>query len=205
MKLYYATHTCSLSPHIVAAEAGIALDLEQVDLRTHRTDTGADYLAVNPLGYVPALRLDDGELLIEGAAIVQYLADCAPASGLAPPPGTFARSRLQEWLSFIGAELHKSFSPWLFHPEVGEAAQAYARARIADRLAYVERRLGSSPYLMGDTFTVADAYCYTIVGWSKFTGVDLAPYPALRRYLDRIAARPKVREAMEAQGMPIAA
>jgi glutathione S-transferase len=201
MKLYYAPNTCSLSPHIVAAEAGIPLDLEKVDLGTRRTEAGADYRAVSPLGYVPALRLDNGEVLVEGAAIVQYLADRAPSSKLAPPPASFERVRLQEWLSFIGTELHKSFSPWLFNPEVGAAAQAYAKTRIADRFAFIERRLADSPYLMGDTFTVADAYCFTIVGWSKFVRIDLAPYPNLRRYIDRIAARPKVREAMQAQGM----
>jgi glutathione S-transferase len=201
MKLYYASHTCALSPHIVAAEAGIALDLEKVDLRTHRTETGADYRAVNPLGHVPALRLDDGQVLTEGTAIVQYLADRAPDSKLAPPPGTFERVRLQEWLSFVATELHKSFSPWLFHAEVGEPAQAYAKARIAERFAFIERHLAESTYLMKDTFTVADAYCFTIVGWSKFAGIDLAAYPMLARYIDRIAARPKVREAMHAQGM----
>lgn len=205
MKLYYAPNTCSLSPHIVAAEAGIALELEKVDLRTHRTDRGADYRQVNPLGYVPALRLDNGELLTEGAAIVQYLADRAPASALAPRPGTLERSRLQEWLNFVASELHKTFSPWLFHPEVGEPAQKFAKARIADRFAFIEQRLGESPYLMGDNFTVADAYCFTIVGWSKFVGIDLAPNPRLKRYIDRIAARPKVREAMQAEGMLIAA
>jgi len=201
MKLYYATNTCSLSPHIVAAEAGIALELEKVDLRTHRTDTGADYREVNPLGYVPALRLDDGELLTEGAAIVQYLADRAPESGLAPRPGMLERVRLQEWLNFIASELHKTFSPWLFHPEVGEPAQKFAKARLADRFAFIEQRLGDSPYLTGDHFTAADAYCFTIVGWSKFVGIDLAAYPRLARYMDRIAARPKVREAMQAEGM----
>lgn len=201
MKLYYAPNTCSLSPQIVAAEAGISLDLEKVDLGTHRTETGADYRAVSPLGYVPALVLDEGQVLTEGAAIVQYLADRAPDSRLAPPPATLERVRLQEWLSFIGTELHKTFSPWLFNSRVGEAAQAYAKARIADRFAFIERRLANSPYLMGDTFTAADAYCFTIVGWSKFARIDLAPYPNLQRYIDRIAARPKVREAMRAQGM----
>jgi len=205
MKLYYATHTCSLSPHIVAAEAGIPLALEKVDFTTYRTDAGIDYRTVNPLGYVPALQLDDGELLTEGVAIVQYLADSRPSSGLAPPSGTRERLRLEQWLNFIATELHKSFSPWLFHPEVGKAAQAYAKERLAARLAFVEQRLAASPYLAGGTFTVADAYCFTIVGWSRFTGVDLAPYPNLRGYLERIAERPAVREAMRAHGMDKAA
>jgi glutathione S-transferase len=201
MKLYYAPNTCSLAPQIVAAEAGIALDLDKVNLRTHRTEAGDDYRTVSPLGYVPALRLDDGQVLTEGAAILQYLADLAPASKLAPPAGTFARARAQEWLNFVATELHKTFSPWLFHPEVGATAQAYAKNRIRDRFAFLERRLAESDYLMGSDFTVADAYCFTIIGWSKFVGIELAPYPTLARYIDRIAARPKVREAMSAHGM----
>ena len=195
MKLYYATGTCSLSPHIVAREAGIALDLERVDLgkNPHRTETVADYTEINPKGYVPALRLDDGTLLTEGVAIVQYLADLAPGSGLAPAAGTFERYRLQEWLTFISSELHKMFSPWLFHPEHGELAQRVAREKIAQRLAFIERHLAGQEFLMGDRFTVG--------GWSKFARIDMAPYPGLRRYMDRIAARPKVREAMRAEGM----
>lgn len=205
MKLYYAPNTCSLSPHIVAAEAGIPLELEKVALASHRTATGADYRTVNPLGYVPALQLDDGELLTEGVAMVQYLADLRPESGLAPPAGTIARVRLQQWLTFVATELHKSFSPWLFHPEVGKPAQAYARERIAARFAFVERRLEESPYLVGSTFTAADAYCFAIVGWSRSTGVSLEPYPRLRSYLERIAERPQVREALRAHGMAKAA
>lgn len=205
MKLYYATHTCSLSPAIVAAEAGIPLELEKVDLATHRLADGDDYKAINPLGYVPVLELDDGERLTEGAAIVQYLADLKPESGLAPPAGTRERVRLQQWLNFVASELHKSFSPWLFHPEVGSQAQAYSRDRLAARFAFVERRLEVSPYLNGNTFSVADAYCFTIAGWSGFTGVDLEPYPRLRSYLERIADRPAVREAMRAHGLRKAA
>jgi glutathione S-transferase len=203
MKLYYATGTCSLSPHIVAHEAGIPLDLERVDIskNPHRTETGADFTEINPKGYVPALRLDDGALLTEGVAIVQYLADQVPDSGLAPPAGTIERYRLQEWLTFISSELHKMFSPWLFHPEHGELAQRAAREKIAQRLAFIDRNLAGQAFLMGDRFTVADAYCFTIVGWSKFARIDMAAYPNLRRYMDRIAARPKVRDAMRAEGM----
>ncbi len=139
MKLYYATGTCSLSPHIVAAEAGIPLDLERVDIgKTPRlTEKGNDYSEINPLGYVPALRLDDGTVLTEGVAIAQYLADLEPESGLAPRPGTRERVQLQSWLNFIATELHKMFSPWLFHPDYGAQAQGVARAKIADRLAFV--------------------------------------------------------------------
>jgi glutathione S-transferase len=201
MKLYYAPHTCALAPHIVALEAGLSIAAEQVDLRTHRTAAGDDYRAVSPLGYVPALQLDDGEVLTEGVAIMQYLADCAPDSMLAPPPGTFARVRLQESLNFIATELHKTFSPWLFHPETGEAAQSYARARVRERFALVERQLGRSEYLLGGYFTIADAYCFTIVGWSKAARIALEEYPALASYVRRIAARPAVRNAMRSQGM----
>ena len=203
MKLYYATGTCSLSPQIVAREAGISFDLERVDMgkNPHRTETGADYTETNPKGYVPALRLDDDKLLTEGVAIVQYFADLAPGSGLAPAAGTFERYRLQEWLTFMSPELHKMFSPWLFHPEHGELAQRVAREKIAQRLAFIDRHLAGQEFLMGDGFTVGDAYCFTIVGWSKFARIDMAPYPGLRGYMDRIAARPKVREAMRPEGM----
>ena len=199
MKLYYATGTCSLSPHIVAIEAGIALELERVDIRKipRVTETGADYAQVNPNLYVPALALDDGTILLEGTAIVQYLADLAPDSGLAPPPGSLARVRLQSWLGFIATELHKAFSPWLFHPEYGTQAQDVARSRIAARLDHVERHLaGAGPWLLGDTFTVADAYLYTILSWSDVARVDLEAFPQVRALLASIGARPAVREAM---------
>jgi glutathione S-transferase len=208
MKLYYATGTCSLSPHIVALEAGIPLDLERVDISSspHVTESGGDYAAINPNGYVPALRLDDGALLTEGAAIVQYLADLRPESQLAPPAGTRARVELQSWLVFIATELHKTFSPWLFHAEYGEPAQAAARARIIDRLAHVEARLAAGgPYLLGERFTAADAYLFTIAGWTRFTKIDLGAFPRLRDFMDRVAARPAVRAAMSAEGMKVAA
>ena len=203
MKLYYASGACSLSPHIVAREAGIALDLVRVDLgkTPHRSETGEDYGQVNPKGYVPALVLDDGQLLTEGAAIVQYLADLKPESGLAPPPGTLARYRLQEWLHFVGTELHKMFSPWLFHPEYGEQAAAAAKAKIIERFAILDGHLAGSPYLVGPDFTAADAYAFTIVGWAKLKRIDLAPFSNLRAYMDRIAARPKVQEALRAEGL----
>ena len=199
MKLYYAPGACSLAPHIVAREAGIALDLERVDLGAtpHRTATGADFTQINPKGYVPALRLDDGQLLTEGAAIVQYLADLAPKSGLAPAAGTLEHHRLQEWLSFIGTELHKMFSPWLFHPEYGEQAAEVARAKIVQRFAFLDTHLAEHLYLLGPSFTAADAYAFTIVAWARPMRIDLAPFPHLNRYMDRIAARPKVREAMQ--------
>jgi glutathione S-transferase len=199
MKLYYSPGTCSLSPHIVAREAGISLDLVRVDIRStpHRTEGGADYAAtVTTKGYVPALELDDGSLLTEGVAIVQYLADQAAATGLAPPYGSMERYRLMEWLTFISSELHKMFSPWLFHPEYGETAANAAKAKISERLAFIDRHLADRSYLLGATFTVADAYLFTIAGWCRLVGIDVAPYPRLAAYMDRIAARPAVREAM---------
>ena len=204
MKLYYSPGTCSLSPHIVAREAGIPLDLARVDIRAtpHRTEDGADYAAaVTAKGYVPALELDDGSLLTEGAAIVQYLADRAPATGLAPPPGSLDRYRLAEWLTFISSELHKMFSPWLFHPEHGEQAAGVARAKIGERFAFVDGHLADRPYLLGERFTVADAYLFTIAGWSRFVGIDLAAWPRLAAYMERTAARPAVQDAMRAEGL----
>ncbi|MBW3502443.1 glutathione transferase GstA [Janthinobacterium sp. NKUCC08_JDC] len=202
MKLYYATGTCSLSPHIVAIEAGIALELERVDIRKipRITETGADYARINPNLYVPALALDDGAILLEGTAIVQYLADLTPASGLAPPAGTMARVQLQSWLGFIATELHKVFSPWLFHPEYGAQAQDVARSRLAARLDYVERQLGDGrQYLLGNTFTVADAYLYTVLSWSEVAKVDLGAFPQVRALLASIGDRPAVREAIRCE------
>lgn len=208
MKLYCATGTCSLSPHIVALEACIPLHLERVDIRRtpHLTQAGENFRSVNPNGYVPALQLDDGSLLTEGVAIVQYLADLEPEAGLAPPAGTPERYRLQSWLNFIATELHKMYSPWLFHPEYCAQAQDVARAKIAQRLAFVEDHLTrSGPFLMGELFTAADAYLFSIVGWSTFAKVDMSDFPRLRAFMDRVGARPAVREAMRAEGLRIAA
>ena len=202
MKLYYATGTCSLSPHIVALEAGIGLQLERVDIRTipRITDTGADYALVNPNLYVPALELDDGTILLEGTAMVQYLADLAPASGLAPAAGSMARVQLQSWLGFVATELHKAFSPWLFHPEYGLQAQDVARSRIAARLDYVERHLADGrQFLLGAQFTVADAYLFTILNWSDLARVDLSAFAQVRAFLARVGARPAVREALRVE------
>jgi len=208
MKLYYAPGTCSFSPHIVAREAGIDIDLERVDISTmpHRTQSGLDYATINPNLYVPALELDDGFVLTEGVAIVQYLADLKPAFGLAPAAGTAARYRFISWLNFIATELHKNYSPWLFHAEYGAQMQDTVRGKIAERLAYVERELAAGgPYLLGQSFTAADAYLFTIVGWSRFVKIDLAPYPALSAFMKRVAARPAVRRAMQAESLKVAA
>jgi glutathione S-transferase len=208
MKLYYAAGTCSFAAHIVAREAGIPLELEKVDIfkTPHMTATGQDFSQINPKGYVPALLLDDGSLLSEGAAIVQYLADLNPDAGLAPPAGTMERYRLQSWLNFVAAELHKMYSPWLFHPEYGTAIQQIARDKIAQRLSLVEAELSAlGPFLMGDQFTVADAYLFVIVGWSSFAKVDLMPFPALRAFMQRVGSRPKVLEAKAAEQVKVAA
>lgn len=208
MKLYYAAGTCSLSPHIIALEAGIPITLDRVDIaRTpHRTETGADFAAISPGGYVPALVLDDCSVLTEGAAIVQYLADLKPETDLMPAVGTLERVRVQSWLVFIATELHKSFSPWLFHPEVGPTAQDYARAKIVDRTGLLERHLAAAgPYLMGERFGVADAYLFTILGWSRFAKIDLTPFPSVSALLDRVGARPAVHDALAAERQKVAA
>jgi glutathione S-transferase len=200
MKLYYAPGACSLSPHIVAREAGIAIELEKVDLGAHKTEKGQDYLTVNPKGYVPALRLDDGSILTEGPAIVQYLADQKPASKLAPAAGTIDRYRLQEWLTFIGTELHKNFGP-LFNKATPDTVKAAAKTNIGKRLSYLNEQLAKRQFLLGDTFTAADAYAFTILNWTNFVGMDLKGYPNLAAYTARIAARPKVQEALKAEGL----
>jgi glutathione S-transferase len=200
MKLYYSPAACSLSPHIVANEAGIPIELEKVDLASHKTEGGQDYMAINPKGYVPALRLDDGSVLTEGPAIVQYLADQKPASGLAPGAGTIDRYRLQEWLTFIGTELHKNFGT-LFNKAAGDDAKQLAKGNIAKRLGYVNDQLASRQFLLGGNFTVADAYAFTIVNWTNFVGIDLKPYPNIVAYMARVGARPKVQETLKAEGL----
>jgi glutathione S-transferase len=200
VKLYYSPGACSLSPHIVALEAGIPMQLEKVDLASHKTARGEDFYKTNGKGYVPTLELDDGSILTEGPAVVQYLADQRPASGLVPPAGTIARYRLQEWLTFIGTEMHKMFSV-LFNKAQPEDAKEIAKDRIARRFAFLDQHLAGGGYLLGQQFTAADAYCFTIVSWSKHFGMDLATWPNLKAYIDRVAARPKVQEALRAEGL----
>ncbi len=199
MKLFYSPGACSLSPHIVAMEAGIPLELEKVDLTAHKTASGGDFYAINPKGYVPALQLDDGATLTEGPAIVQYLADQKPGSGLAPANGSFARYKLQEWLTFINGEIHKSFGPLFRTPS--EEAKKDAVEKIAKRFVYVEKELADKPFLTGDTFTVADAYFFVMLTWAHHLGIDLKPYPKLAAYFTRVASRPKVHAAMKAEGL----
>lgn len=199
MKLYYSPMACSLSPHIVLRETGLPFELVRVDLKTHTLAAdGSDYLALNPKGYVPLLELDDGERLGEGPAIVQYLADRCPEKGLAPANGTFARYRLQEWLTFINSELHKGFSP-LFNPRVAEDAKAEVRAQLGKRLDYVAAQLSGRAFLLGDTFTVADAYLFVVLNWGQWVGIDLAGWPALASFHARVGARESVRAAIAAE------
>jgi glutathione S-transferase len=198
--MYFSPGACSLSPHIVLREAGLAFTPVKVSTKTKQIDDGGDYRSINPKGYVPALGLDDGSVLTEGPAIVQYLADRVPASKLAPANGTMERYRLQEWLNFITTELHKQFSP-LFDPSYPEEMKAKQRDKIGGRLEWVAQQLGSKPYLMGDTFTVADAYLFTIVNWGQWVGIDIAKWPAIKAFHERVAARPKVQEALKAEGL----
>jgi glutathione S-transferase len=200
MKLYYSPGACSLSPHIVAREAGIAIELEKVDLGKHKTEKGDDYMTINPKGYVPALKLDDGSILTEGPAIVQYLADQKPATKLAPAAGTMDRYRLQEALAFIGTELHKSFGP-LFNPATPDAVKETAKSNITKRLGNLNDQIGKKQYLLGDTFTVADAYAFTILNWANFVRMDLKPFANIGAYMARVGARPKVQEALRAEGL----
>ena len=200
MKLYFAPGACSLSPHIALREAGLAFDLDQVDLANKQTKSGADYRTINPKGYVPALQLEDGEVLTEAVMIVQYIADKKPEAKLAPPAGARERYLLQEWLNFIATELHKGLSP-LFKPNVPEAWQQVVKDTIAARFDFLTNRLQGKPYVMGERFTVADGYLFTILNWTNFLKIDLGKWPALKAYQERIAARPAVRAALKAEGL----
>ncbi|RAN81345.1 glutathione transferase GstA [Bacillus sp. SRB_336] len=200
MKLYYTSGACSLSPHIVALEAGITLPLEKIDGKAKRTENGDDFWQINPKGYVPALRLDDGELLTEGPAIVQYLADLKPESGLAPANGTLARYRLQEMLGYINSELHKSYSP-LFKPDTPEVTRAERKDYLLRRYQLIEDALSKQPWLLGDHFTAADAYLFTVTNWAKHVDLDLSGFPALLAFQKRVAERPAVQKAMQEEGL----
>ncbi|MBN9024767.1 MAG: glutathione transferase GstA [Rhizobiales bacterium] len=202
MKLYYAPGACSLSPHIALREAGIPFTMEKVDRRAKTTESGADYKAINPRGYVPALQLDDGRVVAEGPVIVQMIADLAPESSLAPALGTPERYQLMDWLAFISTELHKGFSPF-FNPAVNDEAKQSFRQRLALRLDYLTKALGDKPYLMGDDFSAADGYLFTVLRWAKGFKFELGP--TLDAYFDRVAARPAVKAALEAEGLLAAA
>ena len=199
MKLYFSPGTCSFSPHIVLREAGLDIELVKVDLKTRKVvSDGSDFSAINPKGYVPVLELDNGERLTEGPAIVQYLADLKPAANLAPPAGSFERVRLQEWLGFINSELHKGFGP-LFKPNTPAEYKDIARQNLSTRLGYVADQLAGRDFLTGERFTVADAYLFTVIGWGKWVGIDIAQWPALLAYQERIGKRPSVAAALAAE------
>jgi glutathione S-transferase len=200
MKLYYVPGVCSLASHIALREAGLAFELDRMDRDTRRTESGENYLDANPKGSVPALRLDNGEVLTEGAVILQYIADQAPRSGLAPDAGTMARYRLAEWLNYVATEVHKQYSP-LFNPKLPAEWRENQLSVLAKRFDYLTQRLTGRPYLMGEQFTVADAYLFVVLRWSPRLNVDLGPWPALTGYLARITARPAVQAALQAEGL----
>ncbi|HMN75094.1 MAG TPA: glutathione transferase GstA [Burkholderiaceae bacterium] len=200
MKLYYSPGACSLSPHIVLLEAGLPCELVLASTKTHKLADGTDYYTINSKGSVPLLELDDGERLTEGPVIVQYLADLAPASKLAPANGTLARYRLQEWLNFLTSEVHKGFSP-LFNPATPEDYKPVGKARLVDRLSWVDARLEGKTYLMGEQFTVADAYLFTLTNWARPVGLEISHLARLGAYMARVAARPAVQQAMKDEGL----
>jgi len=199
MKLYYTPGACSLSPHIILSETGANFETEKVNLQEKKTAGGKDYTAITAKGQVPALQLDSGEVLTEGPAIVQYVADHA-GSDLAGAPGTMERVRVQEWLNFVGAELHKSFAP-IFRPTTPDAYKNVARENLTKRFDWIDQELGKRPYAVGDRFTVADAYLFTVTRWAPAVGIDTSKWHNLTAYMDRIKARPKVQETLKAEGL----
>ena len=198
MKLYYSPGACSLAPHIALHEFGVPFTAVKVDLHTHKLADGTDYYTVNPKGYVPLLELPDGERLSEAAVILQYIADRKPGA-LAPAFGTMERYRLMEWLNFIATEVHKQFAP-LWYPTTPEATKEAQRTKLAARFDVVSKTLATQPYLTGEAFTIADAYLFTVVNWAGTLKVDLSRWPALQQFQARVAARPKVQQAMKAEG-----
>ena len=200
MKLYYAPGACSLSPHIVAREAGLAIELERVDLGAKKTASAKDYRQVNPKGYVPALRLDDGAILTEANVVCQFLADRKPESGLAPKPGTMERYRLLEALNFVSSEVHKQIGA-LFNPAMTDEMKEVQKGTIGRRFNALEQMLEGKQYLCGDTFTIADAYLFTVLNWTGMLQIDTAQWPHIRAYIARVAQRPKVQEAMKEEGL----
>jgi glutathione S-transferase len=200
MKLYYSPGACSLSPHIALLEAGLPYDLVKVDLRAKKLENGDDYLKVNPKGQVPALALDNGELVTEGPVIVQMIADKVSAKNLAPARDSAERYKLLEWLNFITGELHKNFSP-LFQPVIPDEVKAFFKDRLMAKFRYLEGQLAGHDYLMGKQFTVADGYLFVMLKWAERTGLDLSGLKNLMVYKDRVAARPKVQEALTKEGL----
>jgi glutathione S-transferase len=200
MKLYYAPGACSLSPHIVATEAGIPLELVKVDTKTKTIQQDGDFWAVNPKGYVPALELDNGEVLTEGPAIVQYLADQKPALRLAPENGSFERTRVQEVLNYITSEIHKSYSP-LFKPDILPVVRDERLAYLQRRYSLLEKQLDGRKYLFGEQFTIADAYLFVVTNWARGVKLDLAEFPNIQAFQKRVGSRKSVLQAMRAEGL----
>ena len=200
MKLYYAPGACSLASHIALREAGVPFEAVKVEGRGQKTAGGIDYLTVTPKGYVPALRLDDGEVLTEGTAILPYVGDLNPAAKLAPAHGTLARYRLHEWLGYVATELHKNFGPF-FTPGTTDEQKAAAKANLGKRFEFVQAALADRPFLLGNDFSVADAYLFTVLGWLGYVGMDLGQWPALKAWHAGVAARPAVQAAMRAEGL----
>lgn len=200
LKLYYSRGTCSLSPHIILRETGTPFELVKVSFATRKTEDGRDYLAINPLGYVPALELDDGTILLEGPAIVQYIADQAGATQIAPPCGTLARSQMQQWLNFVSTELHKMFWPF-FHMKPEDPGRKPFADELHKRFAFLDKHLSANAYLMGDGYTLPDAYAFTILMWPKSVSLDMSSYQHIAAYRQRVGERPAVRAALEAEGI----
>jgi glutathione S-transferase len=200
MKLYYAPAACSQAPHIVAREAGLAIELANVRFPDKVTDDGEKLTDVNPKGAVPTLRLDDGEVLTENAVILQYLADLAPASELALPASGIERYRLLEWLNYIATELHKGFGP-LWNPATPDSFKEATREALGKKFDYLQEKIGDGPYILGSRFSILDAYAFAVLNWTKFHSIDIGRWPGLSRYLARIAERPAVQESLRAEGL----
>jgi len=200
VKLYYSPGACSLASHIVAREAGIAIELERVDISSKRTQGEIDFLSINPKGNVPVLELDDGSFLTEGPAILQFLADQQPERGLVPRNGTMARYRLQEWLGFINSDVHTNYAP-LFNPAAPELIRSEKRELLFKYYAFVDRSLTRQAWLLGEQFSVADAYLFTVTNWARHVGLDLSRFPAITAFQQRAAGRPQVRKALLAEGL----
>ncbi len=199
MQLYYTPGACSLAPHISLREAGVSFDLVKTDIRTKKLEDGSDFTAVNSKGYVPALRLDNGDVLTENGAILQYIGDRNPGAKLLPAAGTPERYRVIEWVSFINSEIHKAYSP-LFYP-TSDDVKTFARGNLTNRLAWLNGALGSKKYLTGEAFTVADAYLFVVLNWGGHVGVDIGQWPNLKRLQETVGARPRVLEALKAEGL----
>jgi glutathione S-transferase len=200
MKFFYSPGACSLAPHIVIREAGLPADIVKVDLKAKKTEKGEDFSKINPKGYVPTVQLDNGQVLTEVAVLLQYIADQKPEAKLIPPAGTLDRYRAQEWLNFISSEVHKGYSP-LWNPATPDAYKTIVRQKLADRLGLLDKHFATNDYLMGKSFTAADAYLFTVTNWSPHTGVDMSAHKNLNAFRDRVAKRPAVQAALKAEGL----